>query len=302
MGYIGFVIVILVIYPLSLLPMSILYVVSDFLAFLLGGVFNYRKKVVVSNIRKSFPEKSDQEINEIVGKFYHHLADIFIETIKTFTISKKQLQRRVTVKNPELINELYKEGKSIIAVSGHFNNWEWAGLAFDMISPHIGIGIYKRLSNKHFDNLMKGSRERHGIRMIEAKTVYDFFQNEQQKFIIGFLSDQWPSKAHVAYWTTFLNQETAVFLGAEKYAVKYNLPVVYGIIEKTKRGNYSIEYKLITKEPTKEAANFISETHVRILEKCIQEKPEYWIWSHKRWKKSKDKVMKEAENLEKQAV
>ena len=256
MGYLGFLIVILVVYPLSLLPMSILYVISDFLAFMLGKVINYRKAVVEKNIHNSFPEKSEEEIKEIVGKFYHHLADIFIETIKTFTISKKQLQKRVKVKNPELINELYDEGKSIIAVSGHFNNWEWAGLAFDMISPHIGIGIYKRLSNKHFDNLMKGSRERHGIRMIEAKTVYDFFQKEQQKFIIGFLSDQWPNKAHAAYWTKFLNQETAVFLGAEKYAVKYNLPVVYGIIEKTKRGHYSIEYQLITREPAKRSNEF----------------------------------------------
>lgn len=295
MQYIGFLFTITLIYALSILPMGILYVISDLLAFLLGKVIKYRRKVVVNNIRRSFPGKSEREIREITNKFYHHLADIFIETIKTFTISKKELKKRVKVKNPELISQLYEEGKSIVAVSGHYNNWEWAGLAFDMISPHMAVGIYKKLSNPHFNKLMKNSRERHGIKMIEAKTVYDFFQNEKRKFIVGFLSDQWPSKTEAAYWTTFLNQDTAVFRGAEKYAVKYDLPVVYGIINKVKRGYYEIEYKLITLAPSKEAPDFISEAHVRLLERSILEKPEYWIWSHKRWKKSKEQVMKEYE-------
>jgi KDO2-lipid IV(A) lauroyltransferase len=295
MGFIGFLFTLLFIYPLSLLPIPLLYLISDGLAFLLRVVFGYRKKVVEQNIRHSFPKKTEKEIQQIIKASYAHLSDIIIETIKTFTISKRQLKRRVSVKNPELISELYEEGKSIVAVSGHFNNWEWAGLAFDVISPHLAVGIYKKLSNKYFNNLMKWSRERHGIRMIEAKTVYDFFQHEQQKFIIGFLSDQWPSKAHAAYWTTFLNQETAVFLGAEKYAVKYNIPVVYGHIHKVKRGSYSIEYEVISLKPQEEVANSITEKHLRLLEKDIQATPGQWIWSHKRWKKTKAKALADAE-------
>jgi KDO2-lipid IV(A) lauroyltransferase len=131
--------------------------------------------------------------------------------------------------------------------------------------------------------------------MIEAKTVYDFFKEEQQKFIIGFLSDQWPSKAHAAHWTTFLNQETAVFLGAEKYAVKYNLPVVYGHIRKVKRGYYSIRYEIITNDPSKETPGAITEKHLRLLEQDIRSIPGQWIWSHKRWKKTKAKAMADAE-------
>lgn len=283
------------IYAISFLPFHFLYLFSDFVFTVIFKWLGYRKKVVYDNLRKSFPEMKEEEIDHLARRFYRHFCDIIVETLKTFTMTEKQLHKRVKLINPEFLDEYEKKKTSIITVSGHFNNWEWGALSFGFHSEHQGVGIYKPLSNKYFDKSIRRSRMRFGLNMIPMKTVKDFFTDTKEMFNIGFIGDQWPSNPQKAYWTNFLNRETPVFTGAERYAKKYDIPVIYGKVTKPERGYYNIEYLKISDDPSKEEEGSITEKHTRILEQCIKENPEFWLWTHRRWKKSKEEVFKNKE-------
>ncbi len=274
----------LILLPVSLLPYWLLYLLSDFLYFLLYLILSYRKKVVFNNLRNSFPEKSKQELKKIMRNFYRHLCDIVVESIKGFTISEKALRKRLIIKNPELSNNFSEKGKSIIFVGGHYNNWEICAQAFAMYSNHKCIGIYKPLSNKFFNQKFSKSRSRYGLHLISMKQTKKSFKEESKPRAIVFGSDQNPANPKRAHWVQFLNQDTAVLFGVEKYSKEYNWPVIFVSISKVRRGYYEVEYSLITDNPTKQPHGKITEDFTKKLEKDIINQPQYWLWSHKRWK------------------
>jgi KDO2-lipid IV(A) lauroyltransferase len=275
----------LVIIPVSLLPFRLLYGLSDFLFLLFYYIIGYRKKIVLGNIQRSFPEKSHQEQLEICKKFYRHFCDLILESLKTFTISEKQVLKRVTCKNPEVINKYYERQQSVIIAGGHYNNWEIFAVAVSALIKHKAIGIYKPLSNIYFDKKMRDTRSKYGLYMISTKVVKQVFEQEANNLTaIIFAIDQSPSNPKSAHWMKFLNQDTAVLFGTEKYAKEYNYPVVYGRINKEKRGHYSFELFDVTDQPATTAHGEITEKITQLLEKDIRNIPQYWLWSHRRWK------------------
>jgi KDO2-lipid IV(A) lauroyltransferase len=251
-------------------------------------VLGYRKKVIVGNIQRSFPNKSEKEQKEIVRKFYKHFCDLILESIKTFTISEKQVQKRVVCKNPEGIDKYFNQKRSVIIAGGHYNNWELFAVAVDSQIKHKAIGIYKPLTNKYFDNILRKTRSKYGLYMISTRDVKKVFEEEKNNLTATiFAIDQSPSNPDKAYWTTFLNQDTGVLYGTEKYAKDYNQVVVYGRINKEKRGHYSYEFFDVTETPATTAHGEITEKITRMLETDINNQPEFWLWSHKRWKHKK---------------
>ncbi len=275
----------LFIIPISLLPFPLLYLLSDFLFFIFYSLLGYRKKIVVSNITNSFPEKSKQEVNEITKLFYKHFCDVIVESLKSFTISDAQISKRMILKNPELLNSYYDKKQSVILAGGHYNNWEWIAVALDKQMKHQSIAIYKTLSNKFFDEKMRSTRGKFGLLMVSTKLVaetFSKFKNELTATI--FAIDQSPSNPKKCYWMNFLNQDTPVLFGTEKFSKDYNQPVLFGTITKVKRGFYQIEFQTVTDNPTNTAHGYITETTTKLLEAEIIKAPQYWLWTHRRWK------------------
>lgn len=278
----------LILKPLSLLPLGVLYLLSDFAYFLLRFIIPYRKDVIKNNISNSFPDKTEEEINKIIKGFYRFLSDLMVETIWNFSLSQKEARKRLKVENPEILDTYYEAGKDVIIVVGHYNSWEFLLVAFNLMVNHRGAVIYTSLTDQFLDKIFKKFREKFGMKLLTKGEVKHAFQDGLDKpMAIIFGSDQAPSIVARAHWTTFLNQETAVAIGVEKYAIKYDLPVFFGGLKKVKRGHYSIKLDLLTDEPLKSEPGEISDMHVKALENLIKEKPEFWLWSHKRWKKER---------------
>ncbi len=281
----------LLIIPVSLLPFRVLYIVSDLLFFVLYRLGGYRTKVVRMNLKNSFPDKTEAEIKKIESLFYHHLCDVMVETFKSFTISQKEILRRMVLVNPELMNKYYDEGRSVILAGGHYNNWEWLAISLQQQIKHKAVAFYTPLSNKYFDRKMRNTRSKYGLGMVSTKMVSTFFEDNKALLtctIFGF--DQSPGNPNRAYWMNFLNQDTAVVFGIEKYAKSLNYPVLFCTIGKIKRGFYNMRFSLITDQPQSEAPGWIIETATRRLEKDIIHLPQYWLWTHRRWKHKRSSV------------
>lgn len=274
--------------PISYLPSGVLYIFSDILFFVFNYIFPYRKQVVVTNLKKSFPEKSQKEIKQITKGFYRYLTDLMVETIWNMSLSEKEARKRLVVENPELLTPYYKQGKDVIIVVGHYNSWEFLLVAFNLMIDHRAAVIYTSLTDKFLDKIFKEFREKFDTKLITKVDVKHVFQNglgEPMAMIFG--ADQAPASSSRAYWTTFLNQETAVAIGVEKYAIKYDQPVFFGALNKVKRGYYSIKLEMLIDKPLETKEGEITEAHVKALENLIIEEPTYWLWSHKRWKRVK---------------
>lgn len=286
MSTIGFYLALPFLYLISILPFPLFYLVSDGIYLLLYRVIGYRKKVVYENLKNSFPEKTHEELKKIEKQFYHYLVDLFLETLKTLTISKEEAIKRCAL-NPQaiaLFNDLYAQKQSCILVMGHYGNWEWAGNTFSLINKQQLYVIYHPLTNKHFDKLMYDMRTRFGSKLYAMKdTMRGMISNRNEINATAFIADQTPSPEN-AYWTTFLNQDTPVFWGTEKIAQKLNYPVVYVTINRVKRGYYEVNAEILVTEPKNTKEGEISELHTRQLEKDIKAQPEIWLWSHRRWK------------------
>ncbi|MFM9944987.1 MAG: lysophospholipid acyltransferase family protein, partial [Bacteroidia bacterium] len=238
------------------------------------------------NLENSFPDKSKQEILKIEREFYSHFFDLIVESIRLFSIGEKELTERNKMLNPEVMNALFDEGKSVILTGGHFNNWETGAAILGAQLKHLVIGIYAPLSNPFFNSKILKSRERFGMEMLSKKIVKAGFEkNKDQLTATIFATDQSPTHSKSVHWTTFLNQPTAVLLGSEIYAKEYNYPVVFIYVTKVKRGYYEIEAKVLEKNPAETKDGELTEKHTRWLEAQIRETPQYWLWTHKRWKR-----------------
>lgn len=268
------------------MPFWLLYRISDVLFVVIYYCIGYRKEVVLQNLKSSFPEKSSEEIYKIARQYYLYLCDLMLETLKTLTISKKEMMERCILTNESvlLMNRLYKENKNLVLVMGHYGNWEWAGAAFSYSLNHKLFVIYKPLANKYFDRLLYKMRTRSGTGLIPFKDVMrGMLNNKNQINTTAFIADQTP-QPDSAFWTTFLNQDTPVFMGTEKISQKLNYPIVYTSIKRIKRGYYSVNISLLFENPAATTEGEITITHTKQLEAEILNNPIIWLWSHRRWK------------------
>ncbi len=270
---------------LGFTPFWLLYLWADLIYFVCYHVIGYRKKTVVQNLKNSFPEKTDQEIKEITHQFYRHFADLVVETIKAFQISETELRKRFHYKNPEILNDLYAEGKSVALLSGHYGNWEWT-IALPKIIRHQVNVIYRPIQDETFDQYMKQVRSRFGMTMmmarISGRTMLEL-EKSGQLSATYYLTDQTALK-DTDYWMMFLNQETAVFPGAEIMATKFRQAVVFMDIQKVRRGYYEVEFTQLFDDASTTEKYEVTKAHTRFLEEIIRKRPELWLWSHKRWK------------------
>lgn len=281
----------LIIKPLSLLPIFVLLRISDLLFLVLYYVLGYRKKVVFTNLQNSFPEKDRKEIKCIARKFYQHLCDLIVESVKVFSISKEEAIRRCRVTNPELFEKYFKQGRSVLVTAGHYNNWEMMALISNPQIPHQMMGVFTPLSNVFLNQKLKESRGKFGIDLVAKKETKQYFKDREHQPIASFFgTDQSPSSSKRAHWMEFLNQDTAVLFGAEKYAKDYNHVVLFGYIRKVKRGYYEMDYVTVEENPRETVHGEITEKHTRLLEGEIRSAPQYWLWTHKRWKLKRGEV------------
>ena len=286
MQAIGFYLLIPFLYFISILPFPIFYLFSDFVFVMVYYVLGYRKKVVTENLRNSFPEKSEKEISQLRRKFFRYLCDLFLETFKTLTISKKSMIKHcgMNEESRRLLNKLYEEKKSVILVLGHLGNWEWGGNTFSIMCKQQLYVIYHPLENKYFNNLIIGMRTCFSTKLIEMKNTFrDMAAKKNEVNATAFIADQTPPPEN-AYWTKFLNQNTPVFKGTEIIARKLNYPIVFITIKKIKRGYYDMSAELLCENPVSTSDGEISEMHTKKLEEAIRKNPETWLWSHRRWK------------------
>ncbi len=282
------------IYPLlwcvSRLSFKNLYRVSNGLRFILYKVIGYRKKVVKENLLLCFPEKSAEERLAIEKKFYVHLCDLFMEMIKTLNMTSDEIKDRFVVKNPEYFDILEKKNQSCIFMFGHYASYEWS-MAAQLHTDVIIYGIYKRLKNPYFDKLVRSIRSKFGAGLIDKnevtkKIAQDKANNKMAHY--GMVADQSPKATFNAHWGTFMGTETPMFVGSEIMAKRTDFPVVYYQIEKIKRGYYTAEIIPLAENPS-EFSNFeITDAYFRLLEKQIHKQPEYYFWTHKRWKHRKE--------------
>lgn len=280
------VLVIPFIYTLSWLPMPLLYLKSSAFYIIVYYIIGYRKKVVYDNLKNSFPEKTEDELRNIMKDFYKHFCDIIFETIKNASISKAFLKNhcQFTPQAQAIFNEYSVKQQSIVAVLGHCGNWEWNALAYQVYFKQPLLGVYHPLSNKAIDAFLLKWRGKFGSKIIPLKAFYPFLINHKtEAYTIGLIADQSPPPES-AYWSNFLNQDTAVFNGPEKIARKFNYPMVYIHVIKEGRGKYQLDVIKITDNPNQFKDGELSEKHLRLLEDNIRQQPFIWLWSHKRWK------------------
>lgn len=281
-------------YLVSLLPLSALYVLGDFISFILYNVLKYRRTVVMENLKNSFPDKSNSALHQIEKEFYQYFGDLTVETIKILSVSPKQIARRYTFTNTQLIEKYENAQQSYLLAVGHYCNWEWSTLVIPSALKAQAIVIYKPLNNIVFDEVFKKAREKSGTKMIRMKiALREIVRLKEQLTCTVFATDQTPALGDTQDWFHFLNQPTTVFMGLEKIAKATNAPVLFADMSRVKRGYYNCDFKLVCDKPTETADFEITKKHLSILENRIKEEPAYWLWSHRRWK-YKPKTMENA--------
>lgn len=274
----------LFIYPIAALPFSILYKISDGLYFLLYDVFGYRKKVVYDNLQQAFPHKSELEIEVIAKQNYKNLADTFVESIKLFGISQKDFMRRMQLTDDALTNRYFEQGQPVIAISGHFGNWEYGAIMNEFIKHQLII-LYKPLKNKFLNKEIVESRSRFGLKIWSNRNTATLFkQNFSKAPMYVFIGDQNPSNPQKAYWSNFLGRDTCFYTATAKYALLHNLPILSFYIKRVKRGFYTMDTFELIAEPNQFTQDEICEKIVREYERQVLIEPANWLWTHKRWK------------------
>jgi len=289
--------VFIIAYPMlwliSILPYRMFYGFSDFVCFFVYRVLGYRKKVVRDNLELVFPMKSKEEINRIQKDFYKHMCDMFLEMVKTMNLSKAQVKKRYHIVNIDILKEIEKE-KSMLIVCSHYANWEW-NVSINNYVQAKGYAVYQKIGNKYFDSWTRKVRARWNTTLInQQETTKTIVANVRQGIIAGYgmVSDQSPQVHRARYWSEFMGIKVPIINGAEVLARKLDLAVVFLKVSKVKRGYYQAEFIPITTSGKSTGENEITERFLRLAEQQIYEKPEHYLWTHKRWK-HRNKVPKE---------
>ena len=275
---------------LSYLPLSVLYLISDFLFLILYHIVKYRRKVVFDNLKNSFPNRSNIELRLIEKEFYYYLADLIVETIKLVTASEHDILKRFTINNLDLVRKFEEQNQSYLMAASHYGNWEWNTLISPLAFKAQTLIIYKELTNKSFDTFLKNVREKSGVKMVTMRSSFRaIIKHKNELTNTVFAADQTPAHLEAQILIDFLNQKTLVFYGLEKTARATNYPVIFCDLKRVKRGYYAADFKLVTENPSLEPENAITKKYFSLLEDRINDEPPYWLWSHKRWKNSPKK-------------
>ena len=291
MQFIAYIIIYPFLWIISILPFRLLYIFSDGVYFFIYHIIGYRKKVVKRNLSLVFPEKSENELKKIIKGFYHHLCDMMVESIKSMTISEAEIKKRFAFTNIEEILKHEKNNKSIVLMCAHYGNFEWIFILQKYVNSK-GYGVYKRLRNKYFDRLIKRIRAKYNSELITTKeTVPTLIASKRrgELSINGFASDQSPKLKKAFHWNTFMGIKVPIHTGAEMLAKKLDMPVVFFAVKKIKRGFYETTFKTIAANPKDFNDYKITDIFLNLVEVQIKEAPEYYLWTHKRWK-HKDNV------------
>jgi len=280
----------ILVYPLiwlmSLLPLRVLFFFSDLLYIILYYIIGFRKKVVRYNLKLAFPEKSNKERLIIEKRSFHHFVDIFMEMIKSFSISDKEIARRAIFKNTGILKNFLKNDQSVIIMAAHYANWEWTVYLNKLVSCD-SYAAYTKINNIYFENKMKESRNRYGANFILSSKFIDLMQehvNNKHKAIYGFLSDQSPMLKKTHYWGDFMGVRVPIQTGAEMLAKRFDYPVVFLAIKRIKRGYYEYTVKILAEKPSEYDDYQITDMFTHELEEQIRNRPEFYFWTHKRFK------------------
>lgn len=287
----------ILIYPflwlISILPFKLLYAFSDCIYILLYHIIGYRKKVVRENINLVFPDKSETEKKKIIKKFYHHLCDMMVESIKSMTISEAEMKKRYQFKNLDIIHNLEKKNRSIILMCAHYGSWEWIFILQRYVN-HKGYAVYKRIRNKHFDKLIKRIRAKYNSYLITTKETIPILTKAKKNgelTINGFVSDQSPKKNKAFHWNEFMGVNVPIHTGAEMLAKRLDMSVIFFKVKRVKRGYYETTFEMLA-ENAKEFKDYeITDAFMKRVEDQIYEAPEYYLWTHKRWKHRKKQAV-----------
>lgn len=287
-----------VLWIISRLPYRLFYLLSDALFVLLYYIVGYRKKVVWENLKLVFPEKGDAEIHRLRFKFYEHMCDMFLELVKTMSMTPDQVRKHYVVSNIELLQEIERE-KSVLIVCGHYANWEW-NTSINLYVKSKGYAIYQKIQNPYFEKLVKRIRSKWNTNPItQRETVKTVIRNEQLgiRAMYGMVSDQSPMAQLAQFWGKFMGITVPVYTGPENLARKLDLAVVFGKVSKLKRGYYSMELIPITRRGKETAEHEITNRFLDLLEMQIREAPQYYLWTHRRWKHRDKAPVKEVETV-----
>ena len=289
MQIIGLIAFRLLVFLFRFMPFGLLYRISDGIAWILGDLIGYRKKVVDDNLIKSFPDKTEKERALLRKQFYHHLADILLEGIKGMSMSKEQLLKRFRFTNPELLEADFERGQNVFIMPAHYGNWEWAVLSFSLHVRHDVIGVYKPLRSARIEEFVAKCRSRFGLILNPiSKTRMAMNNPPSSTSLYIMMSDQHPSSRKRAQWVRFLGRDTACLHGADYYSRKLNYPVYFMHINRVKRGYYDVKISPLHLEPKLTQETEITQLYMAALEEKLLEKPEDWLWSHRRWKYAKE--------------
>ena len=283
-----------IIYLVALIPFSVLYLFSDFLRIIVYNILGYRKKIVRSNLRKAFPDKSDKDLLWIEKRFYKHFCDITLEAFKSFKMSASEMQKRMVFKNIEVLTQFENENRSAIIMCGHYSSWEWM-LSVGYHMESTGYGIYSPLRNQYFNELVIKIRKIHRAELLSRYRAIEDIKNmhkEGKIAVYGFASDQSPRPKPKSYWRTFLGIKVPVFVGAEIVSKEFDFGVVYAKINRVKRGFYEVDFELISDAPKKTRLNEITDTFTEWLEQDVYCDPTQYLWTHNRFKHA-DKAPKD---------
>lgn len=286
MQYLLYLLVYPVLWCISMLPFGLLYFVSDFIYLIVYYLIGYRKQTVRENLKLAFPNLSDSERLAIEKKSYRHLCDMFLEMAKTLTISEKEIKKRFRFTNLEVYQDLEKENKSIAMMLAHYASYEWV-ISMNYFTRFKGYAIYKRIANPHFDKLVRDIRSKFKAYLITTKDTIPTIQSNEKNHVLGvygFASDQSPKASKAYHWADFMNIKTPVHTGAEMLAKKFDMNVIFLKVKKVKRGYYEASFEVLSKDVAKVPNYELTDHFLRLVEQQIHEAPEYYLWTHKRWK------------------
>ena len=275
---------------ISLLPLWVFYRLSDGLYYLVYHVVRYRRRVVYANLRSSFPEKSEAEIERIAKDFYSFFCDYIVETLKLFSMGEKNIRKRMKFEGLDQVKKDFANGRSVSVYLGHYCNWEWISSLGLHLDEQCGQ-IYHPLENATLDRLflyMRGRFKAQSIKMDDTFLTILKWKKEGRKNIVGYIADQGPGYNNIHYWADFLHHDTPVFTGAERISKIMDTAVYYIDVERPRRGYYVARFIKIADSLNEHPVFFATEQYFRLLEKNIQRAPQYWLWSHKRWKRTRE--------------
>ncbi len=284
-------------YAISLLPFWMLYCLSDFIYFLTFSVIGYRKSIVRKNLHDSFPEKSEEELRAIEREFYHWFGDYIVETLKLFSISEQSLKKHMVFKNKELVEKCVANGQSVALYLGHYCNWEWvSSIPANIPGNYAGSQVYHVLETPVMDKLLLYPRHRMGSDNVAILDVLRYItknKKEGRPIVMGFIADQVPFWNNIGHWLTFLNHpQTPVLAGTERIARRYDMACVYIDLYRVRRGYYEATFQLMTDSPKEAKDLTVTEDYFQRLEQTIKRQPAYWLWTHNRWKRTREQYEK----------